>query len=97
MHVITKSALQDFWRVHPDAERPLRDWFRLMDQGHFADFAELRAVFASADIVGKLTVFNIGGNKYRLIAAVHYDGGKVFIREVLTHADYDRNDWKRRN
>lgn len=97
MHVITKSTLAAFWRVHPDAEQPLRDWFRLMDQNNFADFTALRATFASADIVGKMTVFNIGGNKYRLIAALHYNTSKVFIRQVLTHAEYDRNQWKRRN
>ncbi len=97
MHVISKKALAAFWRLHPDAEQPLRDWFHLMEQNDFTDFAALRAMFASADIVGKVTVFNIGGNKYRLIAALHYNTGKVFVRQVLTHAEYDRNQWKRRN
>jgi mRNA interferase HigB len=56
----------------------------------------LRETFASADYVDGLTVFNIGGNKYRLIASIHYNRRKVYIRNVLTHAEYDRETWKRR-
>ncbi len=67
-----------------------------MENEVFADFNELRATFASADFVNGLTVFNIGGNKYRLIAAIHYNRRKVFIRAVLTHEEYDRGKWKRR-
>jgi mRNA interferase HigB len=58
------------------------------------NFAELRQIFASADLVGKLTVFNIGGNKYRLITYIDYQSQKVFIRHVLTHAEYDTDSWK---
>ena len=67
-----------------------------MESEVFRDFDDLRATCASADQVGGLTVFNIGGNKYRLIAAIHYNRQKVYIRSLLTHADYDRNTWKRR-
>jgi mRNA interferase HigB len=97
MHVIAKPALVKFWAKHPDAQSPLQDWFNTMEKQIFTDFIHLRKTFASADQVGNLTVFNIGGNKYRLIAAIHYNRRKVHIREVLTHAEYDRNDWKRRN
>ena len=96
MHVIAKPALVEFWAIHPDAERPLQAWYRTVESEVFADFNDLRATFASADYVEGLTVFNIGGNKYRLIAAIHYNRYKVFIRAVLTHAEYDRGDWKRR-
>lgn len=65
-----------------------------MKSGAFQSFAELRAVFPSADLVGKLTVFNIGGNKVRLIAAIHYNRQKIYIRAVLTHAEYDGGKWK---
>jgi mRNA interferase HigB len=61
----------------------------VMKQNSFDSFAELKATFASADKVGKLTVFNIGGNKVRLIAAIHYNTHKVYIRAVLTHQEYD--------
>lgn len=97
MHIITKSALVKFLMRHPDAQGPLQDWFNIIERQIFTDFADLRKTFPSADLVGALTVFNIGSNKYRLIVAVHYNRHKVFIRNVLTHAEYDRNGWKRRN
>jgi mRNA interferase HigB len=97
MHVITKSALVKFWTKHPDARGPLQDWFNIMENQLFTDLVNLRETFASADQVGNLTVFNIGGNKYRLIVAIHYNRHKVFIRNVLTHAEYNRNNWKRGN
>jgi len=62
--------------------------------GQFRDFAELRKSFNSVDKVGRLFVFDIGGNKLRLIAAIHFNTGKVFIRYILTHSQYDRNHWK---
>ncbi len=85
-----------FWAKHPDAENPLRAWHQVMESEVFGDYIELRATFASADYVDGLTVFNIGGNKYRLIAAIHYQRRKVFIRAVLTHAEYDRGNWKQK-
>ena len=88
MHVIAKPALVEFWAIHPDAASSLQAWYRTMESELFADFNDLRATFASADYVDGLTIFNIGGNKYRLIAAIHYNRHKVFIRAVLTHAEY---------
>lgn len=60
----------------------------------FADFNDLRSTFASADYVDGLTVFNIGGNKYRLIASIHYNRHKVYVRAVLTHEEYGRGRWQ---
>jgi mRNA interferase HigB len=65
-----------------------------MKRGRFRSFAHLRETLPSADQVGKLTVFNIGGNKVRLTAALHYNRQKVYIRAVLTHAEYDTEAWK---
>lgn len=96
MHVIAKPALVEFWTKHPDAKGPLAAWYRTMDSAIFPDFNALRTTFPSADDVDGLTVFNIGGNKFRLIAAIHYNRRKVFIRAILTHAEYDRGQWKRR-
>ena len=93
MHVISKSALTEFWTKHPDAKAPLQAWFKIMESQDFADINDLRATFASADYVDGLTVFNIGGNKYRLIASIHFNRKKVFIRSVLT-PEYDRGNWK---
>ena len=69
MHVITRKRLNDFAENHPDALSALAHWYRLMKRGRFRSFTHLRETFPSADLVGKLTVFNIGGNKVRLIAA----------------------------
>lgn len=94
MHIITRKRLNDFAEKHPDATPSLQHWYRLMRAGHFNSFVELRKVFPGADQVGKLTVFNIGGGKARLIAAIHYNREKVYIRAVLTHEEYDKGKWK---
>lgn len=94
MHIIAMPSLIAFWALHPGAESPLRAWHKIMEAGDFSDFNNLRATFASADYVAPFTVFNIGGNKYRLIAVIHYNRGKVYIRHVLTHAAYDKDKWR---
>lgn len=94
MHVITRKRLNEFAQLHPDTKNALVQWYKLIKQNEFATFVELREIFPSADLVGKLTVFNIGGNKVRLIAAIHYNRKKVYIRAVLTHAEYDEDRWK---
>jgi mRNA interferase HigB len=96
MHVIAKPALISFWTKYPDAERPLQVWYYTMEREIYSNFNELRKTFASVDYVDGLTVFNMGGNKYRLIASIHYNRRKVYIRTVLTHAEYDLGGWKRR-
>jgi mRNA interferase HigB len=94
MHVITRKRLNEFAQQHPNTRSALAQWYRCVKQNDFASFAELRAMFPSADQVGKLTVFNISGNSVRLIAAIHYNRKKIYIRAVLTHRDYDENRWK---
>jgi mRNA interferase HigB len=94
MHVISRKALRQFWEQHPDSQSALSRWFRIMERSNFGNLNELRATFPTADMVGDLIVFNIGGNKYRLIASVHFNRGKVYIRHVLTHAEYDKGAWK---
>ena len=94
VHVITRKRLRDFAARHRDAAEPLTGWYAIMSRTDFGSFAELKRVFGSVDKVGKFTVFDIGGNKYRLIAAIHYNRKKVYIRHVLTHAEYDRDRWK---
>ena len=69
-------------------------WYSIMSRTDLGSFAELKRVFGSVDKVGKFTVFDVGGNKYRLVAAIHYNRKKVYIRHVLTHAEYDSDRWK---
>jgi mRNA interferase HigB len=94
VHVISRKALRDFWERHPESQGPLERWFRIVRQTDFASFAELRRTFPSADLVGDLVVFNIAGNHYRLIASVHINRRKLYIRSVLTHREYDQGRWK---
>jgi mRNA interferase HigB len=94
MHVISRKALREFWAQHADSEGALARWFKIMERTDFADYAALRASFPSADTVGGFVVFNIGGNKYRLITVIHFNRRTVYIRYVLTHEDYSRGAWK---
>ena len=94
MHIITRKRLNEFAEKFPETNNALADWYRLMKQNNFDSIAEIRQVFPSADKVGKLTVFNIGGNKVRLIAAIHYNQKKIYIRAVLTHKEYTQGNWR---
>ncbi|MBE9156159.1 type II toxin-antitoxin system HigB family toxin [Nodosilinea sp. LEGE 06152] len=97
MHIITRARLAAFWEKHPDSKTSLLLWYKLTLIARWQNLADVRRVFPTADPVGKLTVFNIGGNKYRLITLIDYTYQKVFIRNVLTHAEYDKNNWKKDN
>lgn len=94
MRVITRRRLLEFAEQHPEADESLERWYRAMKRHNFESFSELRQIFPSADKVDKLTVFNIGGNKYRLIVAIHYNRKIIYIRDVLTHKEYDKGKWK---
>lgn len=94
MHIITRKRLREFAAQHKDAEGPLAVWYTIVSRTDFGSFAELKRTFRAVDKVGKFTVFDIGGNKFRLIVAMHYNRRKVYIRHVLTHAEYERNRWK---
>jgi len=94
MHVISRKRLNEFAEQHPESASALAQWYSLAKGTDFSNFAELRAIFPAADKVGNLTVFNIGGNKVRLIAAIHYNRRKVYVRAVLTHTEYDKQRWK---
>jgi mRNA interferase HigB len=95
MHIITRSRLVKFWERHPNARTSLLLWYKITVRADWKNFVEVREVFPSADLAGNFTVFNIGGNKYRLITLIDYTYQKVFIRYVLTHSEYDRDDWKK--
>jgi mRNA interferase HigB len=94
MRIVTRRRLLEFAEKHPDANEPLDRWYRIVKSHDFESFSKLRLSFPSADKVDELTVFNIGGNKYRLIVAIHYDRKIVYIRDILTHQEYDKGRWK---
>ena len=95
MYVITRKRLLEFAKKHPDCRTALESWYRIVKQTDFNSFTELRETFPSADKVSDLTVFNIAGNKARLIAAIHYNTYRIYIRHILTHKEYDRGSWRK--
>jgi mRNA interferase HigB len=95
MHVISRPILIKFWIKHPDSETPLKLWFKKIEQAKWKSINDLKADFPTADYVGNdRVVFDIKGNKYRIIVLVFFTGQKMFIRFVGTHAQYDKIDAK---
>lgn len=94
MRIITYARLKEFYEKYPDAESSLRSWNKITRLAQWQNFALVRETFGSADQVSKLTVLNIVGNKYRLITYIDYQTKKVFVRHILTHAEYDTDQWK---
>jgi mRNA interferase HigB len=99
VRVLTKKALREFWasRKHDPkiAEARLMAWFKIAttkDQ-RWANFADLKTTFGSADQVGNCVVFDVGNNLYRLIGRVNYKYGRIYVLKVMDHAEYDKGDW----
>jgi mRNA interferase HigB len=84
-----------FGEKHPPARNALNRWAEVVEEASWKSPAEMKQSFGSADMVGRQTVFNIGGNKYRLIAVIEYVLQIVLVQEALTHADYEKGAWKR--
>ena len=94
MHVISRKKLKEAAARHTELEGPLDAWFRICNRATWRSLADVRLTFASADAVGKWTVFNVKGNQYRLITEINFRFGRIYIRHVLTHSEYDRGGWK---
>lgn len=94
MRVISRRTLKEFWEKHSTARPGLLLLYERISNNEIKNFDELRQIFPSADLVKNFTVFNIGGNNYRLITYIDYEAEIIFIRSVLTHAEYDKENWK---
>ncbi|MFZ9813031.1 MAG: type II toxin-antitoxin system HigB family toxin [Burkholderiaceae bacterium] len=94
MKVISNSALRAFAVKHPPAESPLQGWRRVIEKNRFANWAALKTTFNTVDKVGELAVFDIGGNKYRLIAHIRFEKQIMYIKAVLTHSEYAKGKWR---
>jgi mRNA interferase HigB len=93
MRVIAEDKLLEFWEVHPDSENPLKTWYYEAKKADWKTPVDVKARYISASILGNnRVVFNIKGNKYRLVVAVDYEKGIVRIRFIGKHADYDKID-----
>lgn len=94
MHIITQKKIWDAQSAYPEAAEALDGWYRIMKRNTFSNFAEVKNIFNSVDKVANYFVFDVGGNKLRLITTIHFNRKKVYIRSVLTHKMYDRGLWK---
>ena len=93
MHIVSLKALRLFWEQHPDAEQPLRAWYLITRRAQWRRPADIKADYGTASILGNdRVVFNIKGNAYRLVVLTAYHKGRLFIRFVGTHVEYDRID-----
>jgi mRNA interferase HigB len=94
MHIITQKRIVEAKERYPQTANALDGWLRIIKKNRFNCFAELKKSFNSIDKVADLYIFNIGGNKLRLIVNIDFYRQRVYIRHILTHADYDRSNWK---
>jgi mRNA interferase HigB len=99
LRIIKPSRVRQYAKAHPDAAGSLMAWLKIARKGKWSSIQETRQVFPHADGLkvasgNTVTVFNIGGNKYRLIVAIHYGPGNIFVLRFLGHAEYDRQNWK---
>lgn len=102
MRIIKRTTLSEYGHNHPQARAPLQQWLQIARAADWKSIQDVRKVFPHADAVtvasgNTVTVFNIGGNNFRLMASIKYNWGIIYIRDFLTHAEYDKNDWKRRH
>jgi mRNA interferase HigB len=94
VHVFSRAILREFCEKHADSCQALYAWYRLAGKATWQNLAEVQSVYPSAEAVGNFTVFNIKGNKYRLIVDLVYSEQRIFVKYVLTHAEYDKDRWK---
>lgn len=95
MRIIGRDLLEQFQKRHTDAASSLGSWLKVCQANDFKHFSDLRKTFGSADLVSPYTVFNVGGNKYRLIALINYSISTIQVAHILTHADYDKGRWRK--
>ena len=94
MHVISFKILREYAENHADCEEALNNWYKIANKANWSNLVEVQQVFPKAEAVGNFTVFNIKGNKYRLIVSIDYEGQLIYIKYILTHAEYDKDNWK---
>ncbi len=95
MHVISRKKLVDFWAKHADAKDDLAAWFKLAEKSGWEKWADVQRAIPKASYFQCCLIFNIAGNKYRLIVRRSDNWKTLFVIDILTHAVYDLGDWKK--
>lgn len=96
MHIITKRTLVLAKTLHPTCASALDGWYKVMKDNSFNSFSDLKASFNAVDKVGDLFVFDVGGNKLRLIGSIHFNRQKIYVRHILTHKEYEKGHWRKK-
>ena len=94
MHILSRKKLLEASRKHADLGKPLDAWYRLAKKAEWTTLAEVRRTFPTADAADGYTVFNIKGNAYRLVTEINFQTGRIFLRHILTHAEYSKGGWR---
>jgi mRNA interferase HigB len=94
MHIISYRRLRAFGELHADCRDVLDNWFKVVSKANWSNLIGVQSIFPQAEAVGNFTVFNIKGNKYRLIVSIDYEKQLIYVKYVLTHAEYDKEKWK---
>lgn len=94
MHVISYRRLREYAEQHANTRDALDSWYKVSTKLTWENLIEVQAVFPKAEAVGNFTVFNIKGNSYRLIVCIDYERKLIYVKYVLTHAEYDKEQWK---
>lgn len=95
MHVISRKKLLEAAENHAELSAPLDVWYRIAKKAEWRNLMEVRRELPAADAVERFTVFNIKGNAFRLVTEINYRTGRIFLRHVLTHAEYSKGAWKK--
>ena len=95
MHVISRKKLLEAAERHADLGAPLDAWYRIAKKAEWKNLMDVRRTLLTADAVEVFTVFNIKGNAYRLITEINYQTRRIFLRDVLTHAEYSKRGWQK--
>lgn len=94
MRIISEKRLREFWQKNTESENAMREWIKTVKFTDWNNFSDVRKTFNHSDVFGNCTIFDVGGNKYRIIAKVAYQIKVIFIRFVLTHKEYDEKKWQ---
>jgi mRNA interferase HigB len=94
MNVISIKAIRKFTKKHANSRASLNGWYKVALKANWKSFDDLKKTLPTADIYGRCVIFDIGGNNYRLIASIDYPAQQLYIKAILTHAEYDKQKWK---
>jgi mRNA interferase HigB len=95
MEIISYGPIKRFIQKHPESKSGLNTWYKTAKNATWKNLSEVKNTYPHADLYGSCTIFNISGNKYRLVVKIDYQGQIILIKHIMTHAEYDKDKWKK--